>query len=193
MQSSAQAVPDIQIETQIEEKPSQDLIQTPSVTGPSLKLGQSAENTPKKSGSLPITPGTGRTKDALGSKQVMQKTPTQEKAHVDRNKDKYFKECAVKYLLGGQHNDLLKNEDAQKSIELTGEDTCQIIQFLDRLEQSDLQFRYCRLCEAILSETDNCANADEALGGNEEKEDKMNLSPSQYESQGGEEYIIDHV
>mgnify|MGYP006123198081 CR=1 FL=1 len=112
----------------------------------------------------------------------MQKTPTQEKPHLDRGKDKQFRECAVKYLLGGQHNDLLKNEDAQKSIELTGEDTGEIIQFLDRLEQADLSFRYCRLCEAILPETDNCANGDEVLGENEEREDKVTLSPTQFES-----------
>lgn len=66
-----------------------------------------------------------------------------------------FKECAVKYLLGGQYNDLIKNEDAQKSIELNDEDlnnVKKIEAFLDRLESADLCFRYCRLCESILAD-----------------------------------------
>ena len=46
----------------------------------------------------------------------------------------------------------MKNEDAQKSIELYDEDLKQIEQFLDRLESADLNFRYCRLCESILTE-----------------------------------------
>ena len=68
-------------------------------------------------------------------------------------KDLTYKEHAIKYLLGGQHNDLIKNEDGQKSIELNDEDQHNIKnieQFLDRLESGDLQFRYCRLCECIL-------------------------------------------
>lgn len=67
-----------------------------------------------------------------------------------------FKESAVKYLLSGQYNDLLKNEDTLKSIELSVDDAGQIknIQtFLDRLEREDLQFHYCRLCECILPES----------------------------------------
>ena len=62
-------------------------------------------------------------------------------------------EFAVKYLGNGQYNDLLKNEDGQKPIELSEEDPekqKKILAFLDILEESYLTFRYCRLCEAIL-------------------------------------------
>ena len=38
------------------------------------------------------------------------------------DKDLVFKEHAIKYLLGGQYNDLIKNEDGQKSIELNDDD-----------------------------------------------------------------------
>jgi hypothetical protein len=64
-----------------------------------------------------------------------------------------FKECAVKFLLGGQFNDILKNEDGQKSVELNDEEPDNIKKieaFLDRLESGELSFRYCRLCECIL-------------------------------------------
>ena len=65
-----------------------------------------------------------------------------------------YKEHAIKYLLSGQHNDLMKNEESQKSIELNDEDPeniKNIEQFLDRLESCELQFRYCRSCECILN------------------------------------------
>jgi len=74
------------------------------------------------------------------------------KSQVD---DSIFKESAVKYLLGGQYNDLIKNEDGQKSIELNSEepiDIKAIEAFLDHLEHYDLSFRYCRLCESILAD-----------------------------------------
>lgn len=48
----------------------------------------------------------------------------------------------------------MKNEESQKSIELNDEDPeniKNIEQFLDRLESSELQFRYCRSCECILN------------------------------------------
>ena len=79
-----------------------------------------------------------------------------------------FKEHAIKYLLGGQYNDLIKNEDGQKSIELNDDDPQkikEIEQFLDRLESGELYFRYCRLCECILHEETASAQAVNGPGG----------------------------
>ena len=42
------------------------------------------------------------------------------------DKDMVYKEYAIKYLLGGQYNDLIKNEDTQKSIELNDDDPFKI-------------------------------------------------------------------
>lgn len=67
-----------------------------------------------------------------------------------------MRQRAVKYLLSGnQYNDLLKNEDQHKSIELNQDDPEQnrkVNSFLDGLEREELKFKYCRLCEAILDE-----------------------------------------
>lgn len=49
----------------------------------------------------------------------------------------------------------MKNEETQKSIELSSEDLLEvkdILHFLDRLENEKLNFRYCRLCESILTQ-----------------------------------------
>ena len=56
-------------------------------------------------------------------------------------------------MLGGQYNDVIKNEDGQKSIELNDEDPNNlksIENLLNRLENFEMSFRYCRLCECIL-------------------------------------------
>lgn len=64
-----------------------------------------------------------------------------------------FKETLVSHFLNGTYNDLLKNEDTQKSIELNDDDSVKlkaIKAMLDRLETKELSFTYCRLCECIL-------------------------------------------
>lgn len=69
-----------------------------------------------------------------------QKTEKPEKIEKT-DKDQVYKEHAIKYLLSGQHNDLMKNEESQKSIELNDEDPeniKNIEQFLDRLENCEL-------------------------------------------------------
>ena len=50
---------------------------------------------------------------------------------------------------------------------------------MDRLEQADLSFRYCRLCECILSETDHPEDDKPQTNAatDVEKDDKINTSP----------------
>lgn len=61
----------------------------------------------------------------------------------------------ITYFLNGHYNDLLKNEDPQKSIELNDEDPAKvktIEELLNKLEQMEVSFKYCRLCECILTD-----------------------------------------
>lgn len=81
-------------------------------------------------------------------KQAASKPSEEEQSHV-------FKETVVNHFLNGTYNDLLKNEDAQKSIELNDDDSAKlkaIKALLDRLESKELSFKYCRLCECILTD-----------------------------------------
>jgi hypothetical protein len=113
---------------------------------------KSNESTPKKLAKPSQLQNSAKNSQNAQKLEKLQKTDKTEK--IDKiGKDLTYKEHAIKYLLGGQHNDLIKNEDGQKSIELNDEDQQNIKnieQFLDRLESGDLQFRYCRLCECIL-------------------------------------------
>lgn len=66
-----------------------------------------------------------------------------------------MKELIITYFLNGHYNDLLKNEDPQKSIELKDEDPLKvktIEELLDKLEQTEVSFKFCRLCECILTD-----------------------------------------
>ena len=63
-----------------------------------------------------------------------------------------LKELLVRYLLVDNIQQL-KLDDTQKTIILEGEDATR---FIDQLEQVELQIRYCRLCECII--TDGLSN-----------------------------------
>jgi hypothetical protein len=65
-----------------------------------------------------------------------------------------FKATVIKYFLGGHYHEMLKNEDPQKSIELNDDDPAKVKDIealLDGLEKHELSFKYCRLCECILT------------------------------------------
>jgi len=56
-------------------------------------------------------------------------------------------------LNSGQYNDLLKNDDTQKPIELSEEDPeklKKILAFLELIEEGGISFKYCRLCDTIV-------------------------------------------
>ena len=101
-----------------------------------------------------------------------------------------WKQFAVKSLLGGQYNDLLKNEDGQKSIEIIGEDPTKTQQFLERLENSELCFRYCRLCECIV-----CDKEEEVTEDQQAQQDKEQTSlDEEIEDPGkSDQLVIQHV